>query len=158
MRAHCHTHLHERDEQEEGVGRPPDLLIQEPGQKGEYAIFGGTAAKDTKTNDFKKTARVRVKCQDMQSDFLNLETENQSLENINLASFPQPFNLYHWRQERVLWETARTPINRRICWIQKCKFRTKTPRNTYKNPLAPPSICQSTASIRPKLHRLALLS
>lgn len=45
------THLHERDEQEEGVGRPPDLLVQEAGQKGKYAIFGGTAAKHTETKD-----------------------------------------------------------------------------------------------------------
>lgn len=42
------TNLHECDEQEEGVGRPSDLLIQEPGQKGKYAIFGGTAAKTEK--------------------------------------------------------------------------------------------------------------
>lgn len=36
------VYLHECDEQEEGVGSPPDLLIEEPGQKGENPILGGT--------------------------------------------------------------------------------------------------------------------
>lgn len=37
------VYLHECNEQEEGVGSPPDLLIQEPGQKGEDSILGGAA-------------------------------------------------------------------------------------------------------------------
>lgn len=40
------VYLHECDEQEEGVSGPSDLLIQEPGQKGEDPILGGTAAED----------------------------------------------------------------------------------------------------------------
>lgn len=42
------VYLHECDEQEEGVGSAPDLLIQEPGQKGEHPILGGTAEEDEK--------------------------------------------------------------------------------------------------------------
>lgn len=34
------VYLHESDEQEEGVGGPSDLFIQEAGQKGEHAILG----------------------------------------------------------------------------------------------------------------------
>lgn len=45
------VYLHECDEQEEGVGRPPDLLIEEPGQEGENPIFGGTAGEDKKKGD-----------------------------------------------------------------------------------------------------------
>lgn len=36
------VYLHECDEEEEGVGSPPDLLVQEAGQKGEHPILGGT--------------------------------------------------------------------------------------------------------------------
>lgn len=39
-------YLHECNEQEEGIGRPPDLLIEKPGQKGENSILGGTAKID----------------------------------------------------------------------------------------------------------------
>lgn len=39
-------YLHECDEQEEGISCPPDLLIEEPRQKGENSILGGTAQKD----------------------------------------------------------------------------------------------------------------
>lgn len=39
-------HLHECNEQEKGIGRPPDLLIEEPRQKGENSILGGAAKKD----------------------------------------------------------------------------------------------------------------
>lgn len=39
-------YLHECDEQEEGVGSPPDLLIQEARQKGEDPILGGAAEAD----------------------------------------------------------------------------------------------------------------
>lgn len=35
-------YLHECDEQEEGVGSPSDLFIQEAGQEGEHSIFGST--------------------------------------------------------------------------------------------------------------------
>lgn len=35
-------YLHERDEQEEGVGGPSDLFVQEAGQKGEDPVFGST--------------------------------------------------------------------------------------------------------------------
>lgn len=35
-------YLHECDEQEEGVGGPSDLFVQEAGQKGEHPIFGST--------------------------------------------------------------------------------------------------------------------
>lgn len=42
------VYLHECDEKEEGVGSPPDLLIQETGQKGEHPILGGTTAEDKK--------------------------------------------------------------------------------------------------------------
>lgn len=45
------VYLHECDEQEEGVGCPPDLLIQETGQKGEHPVLGGTAAEDKKRED-----------------------------------------------------------------------------------------------------------
>lgn len=45
------VYLHESDEQEEGVGRPPDLLIQETGQKGEHPVLGGTTAEDKKRED-----------------------------------------------------------------------------------------------------------
>jgi len=40
------VYLHECDEQEEGVGSPPDLLIQEPRQEGENPILGRTAEGD----------------------------------------------------------------------------------------------------------------
>lgn len=36
------VYLHECNKEEEGVGSPPDLLVQEPGQKGEHPILGGT--------------------------------------------------------------------------------------------------------------------
>lgn len=42
----CGVYLHECDKQEEGVGSPPDLLIQKPGQKGEHPILGCTAGED----------------------------------------------------------------------------------------------------------------
>lgn len=40
------VHLHEGDEQEEGVGSPPDLLVQEPGQEREHPILGCAAGGD----------------------------------------------------------------------------------------------------------------
>lgn len=47
---HCHfaraVYLHEGNKKEEGVGSPPDLLVQETGQKGEHPILGGTTAED----------------------------------------------------------------------------------------------------------------
>lgn len=42
----CGVYLHECNKQEEGVGSPPDLLIQKPGEKGEHPILGGTAGED----------------------------------------------------------------------------------------------------------------
>lgn len=42
------VYLHESDEQEEGVGSAPDLLIEEPGQEGEDSILGGTAEEKKK--------------------------------------------------------------------------------------------------------------
>lgn len=44
-------YLHECDEQEEGVGGPPDLLVQEPGQEGEHPILGGTVGEDEERGD-----------------------------------------------------------------------------------------------------------
>lgn len=44
-------YLHECDEQEEGVGSPSDLFIQEAGQEGEHSIFGSTI-KRKKQNNF----------------------------------------------------------------------------------------------------------
>lgn len=45
-------YLHESDEQEEGVGGPSDLFIQEAGQKGEHSILGSTVKrKETKHFD-----------------------------------------------------------------------------------------------------------
>lgn len=38
-------YLHESDEQEEGIGGPSDLFIQEAGQKGEHPILGSTIKK-----------------------------------------------------------------------------------------------------------------
>lgn len=46
------VYLHERDEQEEGVGSPSDLLVEEPGQKGEDPILGGAAEEDEERGDF----------------------------------------------------------------------------------------------------------
>ncbi len=46
------VYLHECDEQEEGVGSSPDLLIQEPGQKREDPILGGAAEGDKERGDF----------------------------------------------------------------------------------------------------------
>lgn len=39
------AYLHEGDEQEEGVGGPTNLLVQEPRQEREHPILGGTAEK-----------------------------------------------------------------------------------------------------------------
>lgn len=41
------VHLHECDEQEEGVGGPSDLLVQKPGQKGENPVLGGAAEEES---------------------------------------------------------------------------------------------------------------
>lgn len=55
-------HLHECDEQEEGIGRPPDLLIEKPGQKGEDSILGGTAKKGGNKREVSQSLRPdRVK-------------------------------------------------------------------------------------------------
>lgn len=46
------AHLHECDEQEEGIGSPSDLLIEEPGQKSENPILGCTAEEVQERGDF----------------------------------------------------------------------------------------------------------
>ena len=48
----CEVYLHECDEQEEGVGSPPDLLIQESGQKGEDTILCGTTEEEHKERKY----------------------------------------------------------------------------------------------------------
>lgn len=57
-------YLHECDEQEEGVGSPSDLFIQETGQKGEHPIFGSTIRRK-KQNNFKylcSDGRIMTQC------------------------------------------------------------------------------------------------
>lgn len=67
-----HTDLHEGDEQEEGVGRTPDLLVQEPGQEGKYSIFGRTAAEHREikiiVNEAIKNRKDGAEGGNMQSD------------------------------------------------------------------------------------------
>lgn len=48
----CEVYLHERNEQEESISSSPDLLIEEPGQKGENPVLGGTAGKDREKGNF----------------------------------------------------------------------------------------------------------
>lgn len=49
----CGLYLHECDEQEKGVSSSPDLLVEEPGQKGENPILGGTTEKEVEKSGFK---------------------------------------------------------------------------------------------------------
>lgn len=44
------VYLHECDEQEESIGCPSNLLIEEPGQESENPILGGTAEKNIHTD------------------------------------------------------------------------------------------------------------
>ena len=37
------SYLQESDEQEEGVGRPPELGVEEAGQEGQEVVFGRAA-------------------------------------------------------------------------------------------------------------------
>lgn len=51
------VYLHECDEQEEGISSPSDLLVEEPGQKGENPILGGTAEEDMEKGNFTLSLR-----------------------------------------------------------------------------------------------------
>lgn len=48
----CGLYLHECDEEEKGVSSSPDLLVEEPGQKGENPILGGTTEEEVEKGDF----------------------------------------------------------------------------------------------------------